>query len=142
MQMISLSISSNRENKLELRRSLEQPFVPGADAFGPRRLVGAKLVIARKTEAHRHDGDFGFVVENVPADVEPGAQPLARGVVVGNAGFVNAQPRRLPGDAQPRRLGYPQDRPDAVGQVFGANPARPDFGEQFGQRLFPRHDRR
>src|SRR4051812_36541375 len=90
MQMISLRIGSNGKNELELRCRREQPVMPGADAFRPRWLVGAKPVITGETKAHRNDGDTALVVKNIWADGEPGTQPLARRVAVWNAGFVNA----------------------------------------------------
>src|SRR5258705_4942203 len=82
VQMIALGIGSNGQQKPEFRRGSKEATVPMARAFGARRLVGARLVIAGKAKPHRNDGDPTLVIANVALHAEPGAQALARGIVI------------------------------------------------------------
>src|SRR5258708_35918236 len=90
-QMITMGISSNCEHQIETRGGREQAVVPGADTFGPRRQVGTRVIIARETEAHRHDGDKPFVIELVVIDAHPGAKTLARRIRILDAALIDPQ---------------------------------------------------
>src|SRR6266550_5760499 len=83
VQMIALGIGSDGEHKPEPRRSGEKAVMPMAHAFGARRLVGARFVIARKAKPHGDDGNPALVIEQLALHAEPGAQALPRRVVIG-----------------------------------------------------------
>src|SRR6266446_2226956 len=132
-QMITVGISSNCEHQIEARGGREHAVVPGADTFGPRRQVGARLIIARETEAHRHDGDKAFVIELVVIDPHPGTQALARWVRIRDAAPVYPQARRLAGDAEPRRSTHAQNRPNPMRQFGCTQMAGTDVRDQGGE---------
>ena len=121
VQMIALSIGSDCQQKSEFWRGGEEPPVPMARAFWARRLVGTHFVISRKAKTHGDDGDAALVIENTALHAEPGTQAGPRGVVIGDAGIVNALAGRLAGDAKPGGLAHPEHRPDALRQLGGAD---------------------
>ena len=82
--------------------------VPGRRAFAPRRQVAAGGIVARKAEAHRHDGDAALVVEFLAASAAASPQPVAGGIGEGRAGGVHAHARRLAEDADARGRARPQ----------------------------------
>src|SRR5260221_4510646 len=74
VQMIALGIGSDCQQKSEFWRGGEEPPVPMARAFVPRRLVGTHFVIPGKTKTHADDGDAALALENVAVHAGPGTQ--------------------------------------------------------------------
>jgi len=70
--MIGLGVSSNCEHELKLSPRREQPVMPMRYTFGTRRLVTADGIISREAEAHGHDRNRLFIIENVLFHGEPG----------------------------------------------------------------------
>jgi hypothetical protein len=131
-----LRIGTNKQGKFERRQRLEKPRSPMRDAFLARRLVAALFVVAWKTEAHRHDGNATLVVEGIPVDAHPLAQPIAGRIVVGNAGLVDANAGRLTDNADLCARTGANDRPDTVLQLGFTNPAAANGVKK--PRKFPR----
>ena len=71
---------------------------PMARAFPAGRKVGAVAIIAREAEAHGKESEFGWIVELVATDAEPGPQPVTRGIVERETRSMGTQSRRLADD--------------------------------------------
>ena len=79
---------------------MKQSLAPGLCAFAARRQIAAFRVETRKTESHRHDRNLHRIVEYLLADPEPLAQADAGRIGEGAPRGVNADARRLAGDAE------------------------------------------
>src|ERR1700693_1932672 len=116
--------------------------MPSVRAFGARRSVCARLGVAGETEPHRHDGDAAFIIERLAVEAEPGTQTCPGRVVVGNAGVVDADARRLAPDAKPGGVADAQHRPRAMGEVARTDAAGANVGEQRREVGFGWHSQR
>ena len=85
-EMKALGIRADCEHEFDLWQCRKQFAMPEWGAFAPRRKIGAILILSRKAEAHRYDGDAGLVVKFLRRDSHPIAQAVAGGVGEGGAG--------------------------------------------------------
>ncbi|MOA21951.1 hypothetical protein D3C78_1424730 [compost metagenome] len=118
-QVKSLCILADGEDQLHLRHCHHHPLAPVRRTFAPGRQVAALVVITGKTEAHGHDGETIRVIECLPIDIKPLAQPVTRGIVEGQPRFVHTKPRRLPGNKDARLGRHDDHRPGFVRQTIG-----------------------
>src|ERR1700690_2365282 len=135
--MPSLGVLADEENEFEVGHERKHLLAPQFRAFAARRQVAALRVKARETEAHGHDGDDLRSVENLLANAEPAAQADARRVGIGTARGMDANPRRLAGDANARGGRDLEDGPRLMreaGAASGGGAANAAGGGGFCER--------
>ena len=126
-------VAADEQRQADIRHQRQQLVAPERGAFGARWRVAAVGQAAGIAEAHRDDGNAGFVVEGVAVHLQPGAQAVAGRVVEREAGLVHRGARRLAGNQQTCRGGDTDDRTRAKRQVLGADAAGADFGGKRGE---------
>jgi hypothetical protein len=72
-----LRVLTDEENELQIGESREHWLAPQLGAFATWRQVAAFGVKAGEAEAHSHDGDDLWIVENALTEPKPVAQPDA-----------------------------------------------------------------
>src|SRR5512142_1502383 len=113
--------------------------MPMDRTFRTRRLIAASRVIPRKAKAHGDDGDLFLIIENALFHGEPIAQPVPGTVIVRQTAFMNADSRRLAGNADLRGTANAQDRAHAVGENIGADAALANIGDKRAESGLPIH---
>src|SRR6476659_11312142 len=113
--------------------------MPARRAFRTGRVIAVDG-FARIAKAHGKNGDLARVVELLPRQINPVAQPVSVRSVPGNAGFVDLSAGRLSNNAQPRRSVCLHDRTRSAGRGISAVRARADIPKQLRQGFvyFPR----
>lgn len=101
--MPGLRILPDDEHQLDLRHGLENLCAPAGGAFAARRQVPSLGVQARKTEAHRHDGNPRSVVKRRFIDPHPFPQAVAGRIGKWYARCVNPRARCLSAYCDARR---------------------------------------
>lgn len=84
-EVVKLGVASDEEDSFDRGKVCEQLGMPEGGAFGPRGTVAAAWIASGITEAGRDDGDGGVGVEGLAGNTEPESEPVAAGVVPGNA---------------------------------------------------------
>lgn len=97
-EVMGLGVLADEEGELAVGKVGEEFVEPVFGAFSARGQVAATGVAAGVAIAHGDDGDAGGVVERVAVNVHPCAEPIAAGVVPGDAGFVDLCAGRLADD--------------------------------------------
>lgn len=103
-QMPFLRISPNQQRHLHICKRFEQFASPCLRAPFHRRNVAARLVIARKTKAHRHNRNPAFIIECVLIHTHPVAQTHPRRVRKWPPAFHRQISRRLARDKNGRSV--------------------------------------
>ena len=118
------------QRELHAAQRGQKRLPPTRRAFGSWRQV-AGAASAGVAKAHRDDGEERGVIELLRRDAQPTAQPLAAGVVEGNARLVHLAPGCLGGDEDAGRGMKLEDGARAQRQMLGAQTASPHVGQQW-----------
>jgi hypothetical protein len=115
-------MESDCNDQLDVWQSVQQWLPPGFGTPFHGQMI-TPIACAGIAKAHRNDGNVPDVVEHLPANTHPVSQPVAAGVVEGDAGLMNPGTRGLPGYENSRSGMHTYDRAWAQWEFRLAQPA-------------------
>ena len=124
---IPLGIAAEKQRQPDLRQQFQDASVPMFGTFPSRRQIAPARVLAGITEAHRHNRNPRFIIERFTIKLHPASEPVAAGIVPGDACFVHSGTRRLAHDENLRRGAGAKRGPGTEWQFGLADAAQPNL---------------
>lgn len=133
-QIILMRVLTDQKRQLQVRKMLEQAFVPARRTLGTRWVITAILASPGITKSHGKNRDLSFIVEGRTIQLQPVAQAIAACIIPRYPTLMDLAPWRLTDDQKSSGVRQLYNGPRTERQFCLADPTSPNFAQQTFQR--------